>query len=35
MESTLHGNTPSASGLSGNGEGTLHKASAGAHAAGF
>jgi ElaB/YqjD/DUF883 family membrane-anchored ribosome-binding protein len=33
MKTTLHGNTPSASGLSGNGEGALHRASAGAHAA--
>ncbi len=33
METTLHRNTPLAPGLSGNGEGTLHKASAGAHAA--
>jgi ElaB/YqjD/DUF883 family membrane-anchored ribosome-binding protein len=32
METTLHGNTPSASRLSGNGEAALHKASAGAHA---
>ena len=33
MESTVYSNTPLASGLAGNGEGTLHKASAGAHAA--
>lgn len=33
METTARGNTPSKSGLSGNNEGTLHKASSSAHAA--
>lgn len=33
METTIRTNTPFAAGLSGNSEGTLHKASASAHAA--
>jgi ElaB/YqjD/DUF883 family membrane-anchored ribosome-binding protein len=33
METGARGNTPSTSGMSGNGEGTLHKASSSAHAA--
>src|SRR5688572_28265036 len=33
MESTVYSNTPLTPGLAGNGEGKLHKASAGAHAA--
>ncbi len=33
METTAHGNTPSTSGMPGNGEGTLNKAYSGAHAA--
>lgn len=33
METTTRGNTPSTSGLQGNGEGVINKASSGAHAA--
>jgi ElaB/YqjD/DUF883 family membrane-anchored ribosome-binding protein len=33
METSTRGNTPSTSGMPGNGDGTLHKASASAHAA--